>query len=122
VKVRGRPAADKKPLAPFLSFCQEKRPEVRKEHPGISFKEVGRILGEMWRHLRPAGRRPYVDQLKADWAVYYLTHPEEAKPKRTVRCKKRGRGKPNFKRNIDSVKTLKTGRWQPDIVKTHDGR
>jgi hypothetical protein len=80
------------------------------------------MLGEMWRPLRPAGRRPYVDQSEADWAVYYLTHPEGAKPKRTVRCKKREREKPNFKRNIDAeVKTLKTERWQPDTVKTHDG-
>jgi hypothetical protein len=79
------------------------------------------MLGEMWRHLGPAARRPYVDQSKANSAVYHLTHPEVAKPKRIVPCKKRGRGKPNLKRNIENeVKTLKTGRWQLDTVKTHD--
>jgi hypothetical protein len=79
--------------------------------PGISFNDVSRMLGEMWRHLRPAGRRRQVDQSEADLALYYLTHPEEARPKRTVRCDKRRRGKPGFKRNIDAeVKTLKTGR------------
>ena len=41
----------KRPLSGFMKFSQQHRAQVKEENPDISFGEVGRKLGEMWRAL-----------------------------------------------------------------------
>jgi hypothetical protein len=43
----------------YLLFCEEMRPELRDENPDISFEDMGRRLGEMWRKLTPSERNSY---------------------------------------------------------------
>ena len=42
-KAKKDPNAPKKPMASFFFFCQEKRAEYRKEHPDVTFGEVGKV-------------------------------------------------------------------------------
>lgn len=51
----------KKPrkLNPFMKFCKEKRPEIKKKHPNLSVPETGKKLGEMWRALSNAEKKKY---------------------------------------------------------------
>lgn len=42
-----------------MKFCQEKRPQVKEENPGIVFGQIGKKLGEMWRELDDAAKEKY---------------------------------------------------------------
>jgi hypothetical protein len=41
----------KRVASPYIIFCVEKRPQVKKAHPEASFSELGKILGQMWTAL-----------------------------------------------------------------------
>lgn len=47
-----------------MFFANSNRDTVREENPGISFGEVGRILGQKWKDLSDTEKAPY--QAKAD--------------------------------------------------------
>ena len=49
----------KKPLSPYMKFCKEQRPKVIKENSKLSFGEIGKKLGEMWRGLTDAEKKKY---------------------------------------------------------------
>ena len=49
----------KRPLSAFMKFSQEKRAEVKSANPDITFGEVGRKLGEMWRALSEEQKATY---------------------------------------------------------------
>ena len=42
------PNAPKRPPSAFFLFCSEYRPKIEGEHPGLSFGDVAKKLGEMW--------------------------------------------------------------------------
>jgi hypothetical protein len=123
VKVRPVAPGDPRPTSPYLAFAKERRPDVRKENPAMSFKDISVTLGKMWTALDVAGRRPYIDQSKADWAAYFLRHPErQTARKASGRGRRRGKGKPNFKRDLTKdLKRVESSRWQPQTVKQHEG-
>jgi hypothetical protein len=41
----------KRPLSGFMKFSQEHRAKVKEENEGITFGQIGKKLGEMWRAL-----------------------------------------------------------------------
>jgi len=49
----------KKPLKGFMLFSQEHRPKVKEENPDISFGQIGKKLGEMWRALNDEEKEKY---------------------------------------------------------------
>jgi len=49
----------KKPATAFVMFSNEKRDTVKAENPGISFTDIGRKLGEMWREMEPDVKKDY---------------------------------------------------------------
>jgi ubiquitin len=50
----------KREPGPYMKFCKEMRPKVVKENPKLTFGEVGRKLGEMWRELSDEEKKKYV--------------------------------------------------------------
>lgn len=48
-----------KKLNPFMKFCKEKRPELKKKNPKLTVPEQGKKLGEMWRALSNADKKKY---------------------------------------------------------------
>jgi hypothetical protein len=42
-----------------MFFANEQRENVREENPGISFGQVGKLLGERWKALNDKQRAPY---------------------------------------------------------------
>lgn len=40
-----------KKLSGYMKFSQEHREKVKEDNPGISFGQIGKKLGEMWRSL-----------------------------------------------------------------------
>ena len=53
------PQKPKKPLSGFLLFSREMRPKVRADDPGISFADMSKRLGELWRGLSDAEKASY---------------------------------------------------------------
>lgn len=55
----------KKPATSFVLFSNCVREQVKEEHPGLSFLDLGRKLGEMWREMDPP----------VSFALFYLLVP-----------------------------------------------
>ena len=53
------PQKPKKHLSGFLLFSREMRPKVRADDPGISFADMSKRLGELWRGLSDAEKASY---------------------------------------------------------------
>ena len=47
-------------------FANENRDIVRAENPGISFGQVGKLLGEKWKALNSEDKLPYENKAEAD--------------------------------------------------------
>ncbi|PWY84516.1 hypothetical protein BO94DRAFT_536071 [Aspergillus sclerotioniger CBS 115572] len=64
------PNAPKRGLSAYMFFANENREKVREENPGISFGQVGKMLGEKWKALSDGDRRPYEEKAAADKKRY----------------------------------------------------
>lgn len=55
------PEPKKKPkqLSPYMKFCKETRATVVKENPKLTFGEVGRKMGEIWRDMSEDEKKKY---------------------------------------------------------------
>jgi len=71
-KPRGKkdPNAPKRGLSAYMFFANEQRENVREENPGVSFGQVGKILGERWKALSDKQRAPYEAKAAADKKRY----------------------------------------------------
>ncbi|GIK01590.1 non-histone chromosomal protein 6 [Aspergillus viridinutans] len=64
------PNAPKRGLSAYMFFANDNRDKVREENPGISFGQVGKMLGERWKALSDTDRRPYEEKAAADKKRY----------------------------------------------------
>lgn len=64
------PNAPKRSLSAYMFFANEERENVRNDNPGISFGQVGRVLGERWKALSEAEKKPYEQKAEADKKRY----------------------------------------------------
>ncbi|KAI1770830.1 Non-histone chromosomal protein 6 [Hypoxylon cercidicola] len=69
-KTKKDPNAPKRGLSAYMFFANEQRENVRDENPGISFGQVGKILGERWKALNDKQRAPYEAKAAADKKRY----------------------------------------------------
>ncbi|PYH77273.1 hypothetical protein BO82DRAFT_185980 [Aspergillus uvarum CBS 121591] len=64
------PNAPKRGLSAYMFFANDNREKVREENPGISFGQVGKMLGERWKALSDSERRPYEEKAATDKKRY----------------------------------------------------
>ncbi|KAK9061744.1 hypothetical protein SSX86_018927 [Deinandra increscens subsp. villosa] len=69
-KKKKDPNAPKRALSGFMFFSQLERENVKKEIPGIQFKEMGRVLGERWNKLTAEEKAPYEAKAQVDKKRY----------------------------------------------------
>ncbi|KAL8837597.1 MAG: hypothetical protein Q9170_002474 [Blastenia crenularia] len=69
-KKKKDPNAPKRGLSAYMFFANDNRDNVREENPGITFGQVGKVLGEKWKALNTKQREPYEARAKADKARY----------------------------------------------------
>jgi structure-specific recognition protein 1 len=43
-------------------FSNAQREQVKEEHPGLNFIDVGKKLGEMWREMDPALKKQWEER------------------------------------------------------------
>ncbi|KAB1211652.1 FACT complex subunit SSRP1 [Morella rubra] len=53
------PNAPKRAMTGFMFFSQMERENLKKANPGISFTEVGRVLGDKWKKMTVVEKEPY---------------------------------------------------------------
>ncbi|KAL4969546.1 high-mobility group nucleosome-binding protein [Aspergillus stella-maris] len=64
------PNAPKRGLSAYMFFANDNREKVREENPGITFGQVGKMLGEKWKALSDKDRKPYEDKAATDKKRY----------------------------------------------------
>ncbi|CDP02200.1 unnamed protein product [Coffea canephora] len=69
-KKKKDPNAPKRAVSAFMFFSQAERENVRKNIPGISFTEVGKVLGERWNKMSAEEKAPYEAKARADKKRY----------------------------------------------------
>ncbi|MCJ1225979.1 Non-histone chromosomal protein 6 [Toensbergia leucococca] len=69
-KKKKDPNAPKRGLSAYMFFANEQRDNVREENPGITFGQVGKVLGERWKALTGKQREPYEAKAKTDKQRY----------------------------------------------------
>ena len=73
------PDAPKRSLSAYMFFANENRDIVRGENPGISFGQVGKMLGEKWKALTAEDKGPYEKKADDDKKRYEKEKAEYAK-------------------------------------------
>ena len=53
--------APKKPLTAYMFFCKDARGRIKADEPELSFGELGKKLGEMWKVLDDTVKKEFVD-------------------------------------------------------------
>ncbi|XP_028780543.1 FACT complex subunit SSRP1 [Neltuma alba] len=69
-KKKKDPNAPKRALSGFMFFSQMERENLKKSNPGISFTDVGRVLGEKWKKMSAEEKEPYEAKARADKKRY----------------------------------------------------
>ncbi|XP_073224112.1 FACT complex subunit SSRP1 isoform X2 [Cicer arietinum] len=69
-KKKKDPNAPKRALSGFMFFSQMERENLKKTNPGISFTDVGRVLGEKWKKMSAEEKEPYEAKAQADKKRY----------------------------------------------------
>ncbi|CAH2351911.1 non-histone chromosomal protein 6 [[Candida] railenensis] len=79
VRKKKDPDAPKRSLSAYMFFANENRDIVRAENPGISFGQVGKLLGEKWKALTGDEKVPYETKAETDKKRYEKEKAEYAK-------------------------------------------
>eukprot|EP00256_Glycine_max_P060667 XP_014629569.1 FACT complex subunit SSRP1 [Glycine max] len=64
------PNAPKRAMSGFMFFSKLERENLKKTNPGISFTDVGRVLGEKWKKLSAEEKEPYEAKAREDKKRY----------------------------------------------------
>lgn len=60
----------KQPMSAFMYFCQRNRAAVKQQNPGLSFGEVARALGQLWKNMSENNKMEYVSLADEDKMRY----------------------------------------------------
>mmetsp|Transcript_1151 Transcript_1151/g.2125 ORF Transcript_1151/g.2125 Transcript_1151/m.2125 type:complete len:315 (-) Transcript_1151:53-997(-) len=70
------PAAPKRASGAYVFFTNEQRPLLTREYPGITFVEMGRVMGERWRALDAHEKQRFEDMAAEDKVRFKLQMQE----------------------------------------------
>jgi len=96
------PKEPKKAMTAYMIFSQEKRADIKKEHPEVTFGETGKLLGESWKKLSEEDRQKYKLQAAKDkvryqkeMADYKQEHPNSSEDEKPKKKRKKVKKDPN---------------------------
>ncbi|KAI7869315.1 high mobility group box domain-containing protein [Spinellus fusiger] len=64
------PAAPKRGLSAYMFFSQDQRQVVKEENPEAGFGQIGKILGDKWKKMSDAEKKPYIEKAEIDKKRY----------------------------------------------------
>lgn len=88
ISIMGTETHVKRPPNAFILYCLENRQEMRSRHPELPNIEVTKMLGDNWKALDEAARRPYKEKARDLQAEFKNSNPEykyvKARQRRTT--------------------------------------
>lgn len=60
----------RRPLSPYIFFSQEKRKELKKEHPEWNSSQIMKQVSILWQKMSPEEKRDFQEQSKKDRERY----------------------------------------------------
>jgi len=69
-KGKKKPTGPKRAKSAFIYFTNENRDDVKRNNPGLSFGEVAKTLGKMWKALPQGQKKKYEDMAAKDKKRY----------------------------------------------------
>lgn len=66
----------KRPPNAYILYCLEKRGELREQYPDMPNIEISKMLGERWKDLDEAYKRPYKERAKDLQTEFKQKNPE----------------------------------------------
>merc|ERR1719253_1008682 len=70
LRTKKNPLAPKRPMSAFLMFAQQKRRPLQRENPDMLNADISRLLGELWRNISLAEKRPFLEREKLERKIY----------------------------------------------------
>ncbi len=65
-RARSKRPRSQRAWIPYIFFCNKMRPRLMLQHPQMSFTDLGKELGKMWRNLPEADKVEYFQQSADD--------------------------------------------------------
>jgi len=66
LKPKKDPNKPKKPRNCYTYFCDDKRGEIKKKNPKMTFSDINKTLGLSWKGLTDKEKHPYIQIAKID--------------------------------------------------------
>ncbi|KAG7357335.1 high mobility group box domain containing protein [Nitzschia inconspicua] len=63
--------APKRPPSAFLNYCQKRRTELKKQHPGVKNTDISKMLGDEWNNAPVEIRQPHINKEAQEREEYY---------------------------------------------------
>jgi hypothetical protein len=79
----------KRTASPYILFCSDMRPIIKKEHPDATFGETGKFLGKMWEEASEKLKATYTK--KAEVLKVEVLKVEVLKEESTTKILKGGK-------------------------------
>lgn len=61
-KKKNKDLPSKKTISAYLLFCKDTRPVLKKDQPDLTFGELGKRLGEMWKNASEDVKKEYKEK------------------------------------------------------------
>ncbi|KAH0625885.1 hypothetical protein JD844_034240 [Phrynosoma platyrhinos] len=64
------PNGPKAPVTGYVRFLNERREQIRMQHPDLPFPEITKMLGAEWSKLQPTDKQRYLDEAEREKQQY----------------------------------------------------
>ena len=60
----------------FMVFSNEMRPLLQEQNKALTNNDVSKILGTMWKDMKPEQKKPYIERALSIKAAFNVQHPD----------------------------------------------
>jgi len=65
----------RRPINAFLLYCNENRPQLKVENPGVKHVHISKILAIQWKRLQPERKNEYLEMARAIKESHGIANP-----------------------------------------------
>jgi hypothetical protein len=75
-RLKKDPTAPKRNSSAYIFYSNEKRHELKRNNPELSFSDIAKILSKQWKNASAEDRRPYEEMARSDKHRYFSQKKE----------------------------------------------